>query len=126
MLLVSLQLFILYKIAFCDRPLPDDQFPHNYAFDASQENFPTRNLRFLGLVSLIDPPKASVPDAISRCQSAGIKIIMVTGEHPVTAKAIAKGLGILSPNSETVEDIAARINIPILDVNPRLVYLDLF
>lgn len=68
---------------------------------------------------MIDPPRAAVPDAVSKCRSAGIKVIMVTGDHPITAKAIAKGVGIISEGTETVEDIAQRLNIPIEEVNKK-------
>lgn len=44
---------------------------------------------------------------------------MVTGDHPITAKAIAKSVGIISANSETVEDIAKRLNIAVEQVNKR-------
>lgn len=45
---------------------------------------------------MIDPPRAAVPDAVSKCRSAGINVVMVTGDHPITAKAIAKQVGIIS------------------------------
>uniref|UniRef100_A0A3Q3SW08 Sodium/potassium-transporting ATPase subunit alpha n=1 Tax=Mastacembelus armatus TaxID=205130 RepID=A0A3Q3SW08_9TELE len=106
-------------LGFCHFSLPDDQFPENFAFDTDEVNFPTENLCFVGLMSMIDPPRAAVPDAVGKCRTAGIKVIMVTGDHPITAKAIAQGVGIISEGNETVEDIAARLNVPVSEVNPR-------
>ncbi|KAJ1112320.1 hypothetical protein NDU88_000588 [Pleurodeles waltl] len=106
-------------LGFCHLALPDEQFPEDFQFDSDEVNFPTENLCFVGLMSMIDPPRAAVPDAVGKCRSAGIKVIMVTGDHPITAKAIAKGVGIISEGTETVEDIAARLNIPVNQVNPR-------
>ncbi|KAG7475633.1 sodium/potassium-transporting ATPase subunit alpha-3 isoform X1 [Solea senegalensis] len=106
-------------LGFCHVMLPEDQYPKGFAFDTDDVNFQTDNLCFVGLMSMIDPPRAAVPDAVGKCRSAGIKVIMVTGDHPITAKAIAKGVGIISEGNETVEDIAARLNIPVSQVNPR-------
>jgi len=106
-------------LGFCDYILPADQYPIGYPFDPDEENFPLNGLRFVGLMSMIDPPRAAVPDAVGKCRSAGIKVIMVTGDHPITAKAIAKGVGIISAGNDTVEDIAVRLNIPPAEVNPR-------
>merc|ERR1711892_1607472 len=106
-------------LGFCEFVLPKDKYPTGYPFDPEEENFPLDGLRFVGLMSMIDPPRAAVPDAVVKCRSAGIKVIMVTGDHPITAKAIAKSVGIISEGMETVEDIAARLNVPVKDVNPR-------
>ena len=106
-------------LGFCDFDLPTEKFPQGFPFDGDEINFPIDGLRFCGLMSMIDPPRAAVPDAVAKCRSAGIKVIMVTGDHPITAKAIAKSVGIISEGNETVEDIAQRLNIPVEDVNPR-------
>jgi len=106
-------------LGFCDFMLPADKYPVGYPFDADEANFPLDGLRFVGLMSMIDPPRAAVPDAVAKCRSAGIKVIMVTGDHPITAKAIAKSVGIISEGQETVEDIAERLNIDVSKVNPR-------
>ncbi|XP_063798077.1 potassium-transporting ATPase alpha chain 2 [Pseudophryne corroboree] len=106
-------------LGFCHLYLPEDEFPPSYPFDIESMNFPTENLCFVGLLSMIDPPRSTVPDAVAKCRSAGIKVIMVTGDHPITAKAIAKSVGIISAGSETVDDIAKRLNIPVQQVNKR-------
>jgi sodium/potassium-transporting ATPase subunit alpha len=50
---------------------------------------------FIGLVGMIDPPRKEIPKAVAKCQSAGIKIIMITGDHSLTAESIAKQVGIV-------------------------------
>ncbi|VDL96146.1 unnamed protein product [Schistocephalus solidus] len=106
-------------LGFCDLRLPIQEFPKGFVFDVETQNFPIDGLRFVGLMSMIDPPRAAVPDAVSKCRSAGIKVVMVTGDHPITAKAIAKGVGIISDGNKTVEDIAAERGVPVSQVNPR-------
>jgi magnesium-transporting ATPase (P-type) len=59
-------------------------------------------LSFLGLVGIIDPVRAEVPAAIAQCRSAGIGVRMVTGDHPATALAIARELGIAEDGTEVV------------------------
>ena len=56
------------------------------------------NLTFLGLIGMIDPPREGVKEAVSTCRRAGIKTVMITGDHIATAKAIASDLGILKSN----------------------------
>ncbi|NJN96398.1 MAG: cation-translocating P-type ATPase [Anaerolineales bacterium] len=55
-----------------------------------------QNLTFLGLVGIIDPPRPEVKEAVATCQAAGIRPIMITGDHPLTAQHIASELGITS------------------------------
>ena len=58
-----------------------------------------RGLTFMGLVAMIDPPREEVRDAIAKCKAAGIKTVMITGDHKNTAVAVAKELGFFSDNS---------------------------
>ncbi|XP_025205602.1 sodium/potassium-transporting ATPase subunit alpha-like [Melanaphis sacchari] len=106
-------------LGFCDLFLSTDQFPIGFNFTTDPPNFPLTDLRFLGLMSMIDPPRPGVPDAVAKCRSAGIRVIMVTGDHPVTAKAIAKAVGIITEGSETLEDIAKRRRVPVSSLDPR-------
>ncbi|MDD4389782.1 MAG: calcium-translocating P-type ATPase, PMCA-type [Eubacteriales bacterium] len=58
---------------------------------------------FLGLVSMMDPPREESMDAVSQCIQAGIKPVMITGDHKITASAIAKRIGILKEDGEACE-----------------------
>ncbi|MDE5888956.1 MAG: HAD-IC family P-type ATPase, partial [Bacilli bacterium] len=59
-----------------------------------------KNLNFIGMVAFIDPIRKEVKDSLKECSNAGIKVVMVTGDHPLTAFAIAKELGLCSKESE--------------------------
>ncbi|MHB1414827.1 MAG: HAD-IC family P-type ATPase, partial [Chloroflexota bacterium] len=80
-------------------------------------------LEFLGLVGFADPLRPGVAEALQECQQAGIRLIMITGDHPVTAHAVAEGLGLphediniglgddLNASDEAVARVAQRVNI---------------
>ncbi|XP_004688431.1 PREDICTED: sodium/potassium-transporting ATPase subunit alpha-4 isoform X2 [Condylura cristata] len=103
-------------LGFCFLNLPNT-FCKGFQFNTDAINFPMNNLCFVGLISMIDPPRAAVPEAVRKCRSAGIKVIMVTGDHPITAKAIAKGVGIISEGTMTADSIAAQLNVPVQEVD---------
>jgi P-type Ca2+ transporter type 2C len=69
---------------------------------ASQHEF---SFELLGLVGLADPLRASVPAAVNECRSAGVKVLMITGDYPATAKAIGKQAGIQGDEILTGEEL---------------------
>ena len=87
-----------------------------------------RDLNFVGLVGMIDPPRPEVADAIKLCRSAGIRTIMITGDHVVTASAIAKQMGILRPGTRAItgeelrqmDDAALNRNVEKISVYARV------
>lgn len=66
------------------------------------ENDYLQKLTYVGMVGFLDPPRSDIKDAISACRSAGIKIVMITGDHPMTALNIAKQVGITAENDDQV------------------------
>jgi len=70
-----------------------DTLPDPFTYN-SVEN----GLDFLGLVAMIDPAREEVKDAIAECKTAGIRPVMITGDHPATAAAIAREIGMLTPH----------------------------
>jgi magnesium-transporting ATPase (P-type) len=67
--------------------------------------FPSNDYCFLGLFSLLDPPRPEVPDAVLKARRAQIRVAMVTGDHPTTAKAIAKQVHILTPEIAEINGV---------------------
>ena len=76
-----------------------------------------RVLILAGLITLIDPPRHEVPTAVAACHTAGIKVVMVTGDHPVTATSIARKIGLVT--KPTRDLLAAQRNIPKEQVQSR-------
>ncbi|MGA9165728.1 MAG: cation-transporting P-type ATPase, partial [Thiobacillus sp.] len=81
----------LRVLAFAHGPISSDGLP-------TEE----RGLILSGLVGLEDPPRAEVPEAMARCATAGIRVIMVTGDHPHTAQAIAREIGLVKSDQPVV------------------------
>jgi len=77
------------------------------------------NLIFAGLFGIIDPPREEVKEAIRRCNSAGIQVVMATGDHKETAKAIAQRVNIIQENEENNADCRLVINGEDLDVDNK-------
>lgn len=73
----------------------------------SQHDF---DFTFLGLIGFIDPPRPEVPAAIAECRSAGIRVLMLTGDHPATAYAIAKQVGLSDHAKVITGDEISRLN----------------
>ena len=84
----------LRVLAFTYRPLPE-----KHLLTAEDEN----HLIFLGLIAMMDPPREESKAAVAECIRAGIRPVMITGDHKITAAAIAKRIGILQNLSEACE-----------------------
>ena len=94
------------------------------AWPASQHDF---DFEFLGLVAFLDPPRPEVPAAIAECRAAGVRVLMLTGDHPATARAIARQVGlseraevILGAEIAALDDAALRERLRHADLCARL------
>jgi Ca2+-transporting ATPase len=84
-------------------------------------------MTFLGLVGMIDPPRPEAEAAIRTCEGAGVRVVMITGDHPVTARAIARELGVLKHGRvvtglelEAMSDAAFDDDVDTIDVYARV------
>lgn len=68
----------------------------------SEDGSPYRDLTFVGLAGLLDPPRRNVSEAISKCQKAGIRVVMVTGDHKATALNVAQAVGLTSKEDQII------------------------
>ena len=79
-------------------------------------------LTLLGLVGLHDPPRAAAAASVAACRRAGIALVMITGDHPVTAEAIARELGILEPGGLVITGQELRDGVPALPIEKVQVF----
>lgn len=83
----------LRVLAVARRPVPDAR---------PRQDTAESELTLLGLVGMLDPPRPEVSDAVAACRRARIRIVMVTGDHPLTAEAVARRVGIVTGPAPTV------------------------
>jgi Ca2+-transporting ATPase len=97
------------RARFAGRDLPED--PQDFEFE------------YLGLVGLADPLRATVPTAVAECRSAGIRIVMITGDYPTTARAIAAQAGLETKQIMTGDELGRRSDSQLArDVNNVTVF----
>ncbi|KAF9464625.1 aminophospholipid-transporting P-type ATPase [Collybia nuda] len=101
-------------IACAQALLPEDQYPIDYPFSKKDVNYPSNEYCFVGLVSLEDPPKHGVREAIGKLRLAGIKVMMVTGDHPKTAEAIGRKINLIL--GDTKETLSQKLGKPIDEI----------
>ena len=94
-------------LAFANIYLKAKEYKRDSHFIMKEEekNYPMEGLTFIGLVALNDPPRVYVDQSVAKCRRAGIKVIMVTGDQPVTAAAIAKKVNIITSGSKVNVDM---------------------
>ena len=111
---VGLRVLGICKGVYRKRELPGNQ--HDFDF------------KFLGLVGLADPLRPTVASAVQECYSAGIRVVMITGDHPVTAQSIARQIGLIpsdqvitGPELETMDDGTLRDRVKSVSIFARMI-----
>lgn len=107
-------------LAFAQRLLDGAAYSEEYVFDKKSRNYPSTDMCFVGLTSLEDPPKHGVREAIGHCRGAGIKVMMVTGDHPLTAEAIARKINLML--SDTKQTLSKKTGRPIESIRENEVF----
>ncbi|MEM3083643.1 MAG: cation-translocating P-type ATPase [Nitrososphaerales archaeon] len=79
------------------------------------EDYVESGLTFIGLAGMMDPPRAEVIDAVAQCKSAGIDVIMITGDHKLTAEAIAKEIGVADKVKSMTGRELEEVDLPLLE-----------
>jgi calcium-translocating P-type ATPase len=111
----------LRVLAFARRELATDEPVPQRRGDAEL------NLCFTGLIAMLDPPRAGVADAVVQCRTAGIRIIVITGDHPLTAGAVAQRVGITADHPTVVtgdqfERLTERQLAALIQENPEVIF----
>jgi Ca2+-transporting ATPase len=92
-----------YRVLAVAHADPSDGSTHSLGADDVAADDPERGLQLLGLIAILDPPRPSAATTIAACQVAGIVPVLITGDHPATARAIATEVGIIEPDGEVVD-----------------------
>lgn len=92
----------LRVLALADRRWPGDSVGLDFMPEDHVSDIVEVGLTFVGLVGMMDPPRPEVPASIRRCQRAGIRVVMITGDHALTARAVACRIGLIRPSGRVV------------------------
>jgi P-type Ca2+ transporter type 2C len=93
--------------------------------DMSSENAEV-GLTILGLIGIMDPPREEAKEAIALCKTAGIKPVMITGDHPITARAIARRLGLIEDTSKTIITGRELEKLPLEEFEERVEHIKVY